>query len=348
MSTLLDIGIFADYHVKYALHVEEANPADPINPATQGKTMNRSLVFAAILALSAPLASQAGTTSVAPASAVAPADQFDVGPMLVERHGNHGSPMIFIPGLSSGPYVWDDAVREFGKDHVLYLVTLPGFNGRPAASGDLIAGADQWIGQLIATRKLVRPVLVGHSLGAILSIAYAEKHADQIGGVIAIDGLPVMPGTENMTLEQRPAMAAGVKQRFGDITQAAFAAQQKAFMHSAMGVMDAGTADVLAVRSAKSDPVAVIDYMAQVLALDLRKALPAIRVPVLVIMPFHEADMIAAGMPMTVQAKADYYSSLMAGTPKVTVVPVSPARHFAMLDQPQQVSDAIRIYLKSL
>jgi hypothetical protein len=36
--------------------------------------------------------------------------------------------------------VWEEAVREFGKDHVLYLVTLPGFGGGPAASGDLVAG----------------------------------------------------------------------------------------------------------------------------------------------------------------------------------------------------------------
>jgi pimeloyl-ACP methyl ester carboxylesterase len=69
---------------------------------------------------------------------------------------------------------------------------------------------------------------------------------------------------------------------------------------------------------------------------------------VLVIAPYNEADLKAAGMPMTVQMKTEYYKSLMAGTPKVTVVPVSPARHFAMLDQPKQVSDAIRAYLKAL
>jgi hypothetical protein len=51
---------------------------------------------------------------------------------------------------------------------------------------------------------------------------------------------------------------------------------------------------------------------------------------------------------MTAQMKADYYTSLMAGTSKLTVVPVSPARHFAMLDRPQDVTDAIRAYLKSL
>jgi pimeloyl-ACP methyl ester carboxylesterase len=311
--------------------------------------MNRSLVFAAVLALCAPLASHADTGAATSAvTASAAAETFEVGPMLVERHGSKGSPMIFIPGLSSGPYVWEDAVREFGQDHVLYLVTLPGFNGRPATSGDLVAGADKWIGELIASRKLVRPVLVGHSLGATFSIAYATRHPDQIGGVVAIDGLPVMPGTENMTPEQRPAMAAGMKQRMAGVTRPAFEAQQKAYMHSAFGVIDPATADMLAARSSRSDPAAVTDYATQVLALDLRRDLPQVRVPVLVIAPFHEADMKAAGMPMTVQMKTEYYKSLMMGTPKVTVVPVSPARHFAMLDQPKQVNDAIRAYLKEL
>jgi pimeloyl-ACP methyl ester carboxylesterase len=311
--------------------------------------MKRSLVFAAVLALCAPLASAGETGAAATIATASPAsEKFDVGPMLVERHGSQGSPMIFIPGLSSGPYVWEDAVREFGRDHVLYLVTLPGFNGRPAVEGDLVAGADKWIGELIASRKLARPVLVGHSLGATFSIAYATKHADQIGGVVAIDGLPVMPGTESMPPEQRPAVAAGMKQRMAGITRAAFEAQQKAYMHSAFGVMDPATADMLATRSAQSDPAAVTEYATQVIALDLRRDLPQIRVPVLVISPYNEPDMKAAGMPMTAQMKVDYYKSLMAGTPKVTVVPVSPARHFAMFDQPKQVSDAIREYLKAL
>jgi pimeloyl-ACP methyl ester carboxylesterase len=38
----------------------------------------------------------------------------------------------------------------------------------------------------------------------------------------------------------------------------------------------------------------------------------------------------------------------MQGAPKVEVTVVSPARHFAMIDQPQQVNDAIRKYLGSL
>jgi pimeloyl-ACP methyl ester carboxylesterase len=312
--------------------------------------MKRSLILAAAFALFTPLAGHAAD-SAAPAifaAASSAAETFDVGPMMVERHGSKGSPMIFIPGMSSGPYVWENAVREFGNDHVLYLVTLPGFNGRPAVGGDLVAGVDQWIGKLIDTRKLVRPVLVGHSLGATFSIAYAGKHPDQIGGVVAIDGLSVLPGTENLTPEQRPAMAARMKERMATVTKASFEGMQKAYMRSPFGVMDTGVADALAERSATSDPAAVSDYMAQLLQLDLRKTLPEIKVPVLVISPYHEADLKAAGMAMSVNDKLNYYKTLMAGTPKLTVVPVSPSRHFAMQDQPQQVADAMRAYLKSL
>jgi pimeloyl-ACP methyl ester carboxylesterase len=92
----------------------------------------------------------------------------------------------------------------------------------------------------------------------------------------------------------------------------------------------------------------VTDYMSKVLALDLRPALPEIRVPVLLVAPFHEADMKAAGMPMTPAMKTEYYKGLVAGTPRLTVVAISPSRHFAMLDQPQQVNEAIRAYLSGL
>lgn len=311
--------------------------------------MKIAIAFAALLCLAAPLHVHAAD-AVTPAllASSAPVEKFSVGPMLVERHGSRGSPMILIPGLSSGPYVWAETVRQFSGEHVMYVVTLPGFNGNPAAKGDLVAGADAWIGELIASRKLVKPVLVGHSMGAALSIAYAGQHPEQVGGVIMIDGLPVFPGAERMTAEQRVAMGTATKARMAGISQEMFAAQQQAYMRSAMGVMDQATADAVAVRSAQSDAAAVFEYMAQVLAMDVRSTLPAIKAPVLVIAPFHEGDAKAAGMNMTADGKAGYYKSLMAGTPNLTVMPVAPARHFAMLDQPKVVAEAIRGFMKSL
>jgi pimeloyl-ACP methyl ester carboxylesterase len=83
-----------------------------------------------------------------------------------------------------------------------------------------------------------------------------------------------------------------------------------------------------------------------VLELVLSPGLKNIQAPVLVISPYFDADGGQQGL--TANAKADYYRSLLQGAPKVEVVTVAPARHFAMIDQPQQVNDALRKYLASL
>ena len=44
----------------------------------------------------------------------------------------------------------------------------------------------------------------------------------------------------------------------------------------------------------------------------------------------------------------DTETSLMAGTPKLQVVSIAPARYFVMFDQPQMLAEALRAYLTSL
>ena len=66
---------------------------------------------------------------------IAPAESFAVQGMLVERHGQGGRPLVLIPGLSSGPWAWQDLVRRFSSERAVYVVTLPGFDGRPAPTG---------------------------------------------------------------------------------------------------------------------------------------------------------------------------------------------------------------------
>jgi pimeloyl-ACP methyl ester carboxylesterase len=187
-------------------------------------------------------------------------------------------------------------------------------------------------------------VIVGHSLGGTLGLALAEDQPAAIGGVVSIDGLPVMPGTETMAPSQRASLAESLRSRVA-AAPAAFAAQQQTYMRT-IGVLDMGKADELAKLSARSDPAAVGRYAAEVLSLDLRPGLKDIQAPVLVISPWHDLD--AAQQGVTDSAKTDYYRSLLDGAPRVQVVSVAPARHFAMLDQPQKVNEAIGAFLASL
>lgn len=308
--------------------------------------MKAALLFALILGATAPaMAQDAPQPANRFAAAIAPAERFELKGMLVERHGNGAQALVLIPGLATGGWVWQETVRELGKGHTIYVVTLPGFDGRPAFEGNPFDNAKAALAELIASRKLVKPVLAGHSLGATLAIALAEDRPDALGGVVAIDGLPVFPRTEDMPPDGRAAMAEGVRRQMAAAAGPAFAAQQRQYMRT-IGVVDMGKADDLAKLTSRSDPVAVADYAASVMALDLRPGLPKIRVPVLVLAPSYAPDAAMTGMSGS--DKVAYYRELMTGTPKLDVKLIDNARHFAMLDQPRAVNDALRQFLNNL
>jgi pimeloyl-ACP methyl ester carboxylesterase len=302
----------------------------------------------AALALGVIPASDAADPAPAPnryAATIAPAERFEVNGVVVERHGSGGRPLILIPGLASGSWVWQDTIRAFAPDHAIYVLTLPGFDGRPPAGPAPFAAARAAVLELIASRRLDKPVLVGHSLGGILALAVAEDRSATVGGVVSIDGLPVMPGTEDLPPDPRVQFAGQTRAQIGRQPAALFAQQQQTYMRT-IGVLDMSRADALAQLTARSDPASVGAWAADVLTLDLRPGLKSIQAPVLTIVPYLDLDSSQQGL--TPAAKADYYRALMEGTRKLQVVTVAPARHFAMFDQPQGITAAIRTFLDTL
>lgn len=278
--------------------------------------------------------------------AVNAAEPLRVGTMTVQQHGNHGQALVLIPGLASGGWVWDDVVETLKKDHLLYVVTLAGFDGTAPEKGKLIDRAGESLLELIRTQHLDKPVLIGHSLGGTLAIRFAQEHSDLISAVVAVDGLPIFPGFENLPAAQRVLMGESMRAQMARATPEQFAAQQLGFMKS-MGVIAQAKATELAARTSRSDPEATAQYMAEVVALDLRPGLPSITVPVLEICPYY-ADDYPKTRPRTEKEKTEYYRGLMKGTPKLEVVSIAPSRHFVMFDQPAAFSEALGKFLKSL
>lgn len=310
--------------------------------------LKASLLFALSIAGAVPAFAQ--TSPEAPnrftAALAAPAERFEIKGMLVERHGGGaGRPLVLIPGLASGGWVWQETVRAFAPSQPVYVVTLPGFDGRPAVEGNPLDAARAALLELIAARRLAKPVLVGHSLGGTLAIQLAADEPARIGGVVSLDGLPVMPRTEAMPPEQRAQMADNMGARMASVQGPAFVAQQRQYMRS-IGMVDMGKADDAARLTARSDPAAVGAYVGAVLGQDLRPRLPAIAAPVLLLAPWYAPDAGDGGM--TSGDKLAYYRELMTGTKRLEVAPIANARHFAMIDQPQAFNDALRQFLKTL
>lgn len=298
------------------------------------------------LSLAALPAPVAASTDLSAASRT-----FTVGTLRVQRYGMHGRAMILIPGLSSGPWEWRGTIVHFEKDHVIYALTLAGFDGTPApkAKTGFMTLADTSLLDLIQMHHIDKPVLIGHSLGGTLAIRFATEHSDLLSGVVAVDGLPVFP---LMSASQREATAQRMRQLIGHVSKAQFTAQQLRYMQT-IGLVNPDQAKHYAALSARSDPGATYEYMAEDFDLDLRPQLKNITVPLLEISPYYKPDFERYAKlnkrPLTTaEQKADYYQQLLDGAPHARVVSIDGARHFVMLDQPQKFFATLSGFLAGL
>lgn len=285
-----------------------------------------------------------GLLAVSAAAVAAPATTYTVGTLRVQQYGDHGRPLILVPGLGSGAWVWKDMIAHFKHDHVIYAVTLAGFDGVPAPKKDdhLFDEADASLLKLIQQRHIDKPVLIGHSLGGTLAIRFAEEHSDLLAGVVAVDGLPVFPMFARMTPDQRKAAAARMGAQIANATPAQFKAGQIGFMKH-VGVIDPAMAEQYGKLQARSNPAATAKYLVADTSADYRPDLDKIHVPLLEIMPYYAKD-----ARYTKKDTVAFYQQLLARAPQAKVVPISPSRHFVMLDQPAKFRHVIAEFLGKL
>ncbi|MGH8162054.1 MAG: alpha/beta fold hydrolase [Gammaproteobacteria bacterium] len=326
------------------------------------RIVKTSMFFLALLlpglALAAPAASthataaaktSMNTASLADLEAPKANKTYTVGTLRVQQYGNHGRPLILIPGLEGGSWVWRDTIGNFRSDHVIYAVTLAGFDGIPApkGGGSLFDRGDASLLKLIKSRHIEKPVLIGHSLGGTLSIRFAEQHSKLLSGVIAVDGLPILPGMERVSAKQRKVYAAQAEARIAKATPEQFHQGVIAFMVR-RDMLDAARAKRYAALNARSDQAASAKYFGEDMAADYRPGLKNIGVPLLEISPYNAPDFSKPPLVMTGEQKTKYYESLLAGAPHAKVVSISPARHFVMFDQPKQFQAALTTFLVGL
>jgi pimeloyl-ACP methyl ester carboxylesterase len=304
----------------------------------------RALCIAGLALLFAARAAAAAGPFAPPA---APAASFDAGTLHIDKYGTGKQPLVLIPGLASGPWTWYGTIARFAPDYSVYVVSLPGFDGRAATDKKPLFAqfaTDFWA--MLAANKMERPVVVGHSLGGTLAIALAEEHPERLSGIVALDGLPVFPTLASATAKQREAAAADVAHRFASLSPDKELESEKRFM-STIGTNKPEVVEAAAKLAARSDPRAIAAWLQEDFANDLRPNLAKINIPFLEIIPYNAPD-AKPPMAYTKEQTLAFYRSLVAGAPKVTVVAIEPSRHFVMLDQPEEFYKSLRQFLSSI
>lgn len=159
--------------------------------------------FWAVLAIVALIMSVAGYQYLT--VAVAPEYDPETMPLNYEIVGSGDKNMVLIHGLAGSKNYWKRGLEQITGTHRLLLVDLLGFGDSPKPQSEYTLEI-----QLTALEKVISAegfdkggsLIVGHSMGAIISLALFEKHPNWFKGATVI-GLPVFESRDQF-LEQMP------------------------------------------------------------------------------------------------------------------------------------------------
>jgi pimeloyl-ACP methyl ester carboxylesterase len=111
------------------------------------------------------------------------------GRLRVEDGGSGDLPLVFIPSLAGTIRHWHPQADHIRQDRRA-LIVEPRGNGRsdPPQDGDYsLAAMANDVDAVVTSLALRRFVLVGHSLGGGVTLAYAAAHQDRVPGLLLAD-----------------------------------------------------------------------------------------------------------------------------------------------------------------
>lgn len=266
-----------------------------------------------------------------------PRATFDAGISRVTEYGKpRAHPLIFVPGLGCGPWVWDRQIAALAPKYDIYALTLPGFDGRPMVGGDdLMRRAVDSIHTLVTSRHLTAPVVIGHSLGGTITVMFGETYPKDAGNLVTVEGgYPEAP-----TQKLRDAAVARAIAPYENVSQAQLgsALRNNMLQYTITRPSDVAAATALA---GTSRPKAVVDWMRAALFLDLTPELHEIQVPFTAIIPFDPAIDPYQGFK-TAAAKLHAYQAWVEHAKRGKVIMIQPSRHFVMIDRPSEFEAAL-------
>lgn len=254
----------------------------------------------------------------------------------VRVDGDGPRDIVFIPGHSSSPRVWDETIAHLGAGWTAHSIHVQGFAGAPVegnAEGPVAAPVAEDIARYIREQGLEKPIVVGHSMGGTIGMMLAARHPDLVGKLMVVDMVPFMgamfarPGT-NPTAEAVTPIADQMAAAMAASPREAYVAQATTAINGMINTADRREA-ALADMRATDQQVAAHAYR-ELIVTDLRPELPAIMAPT-------EVLYVTFNYPgMTPEMTDGIYAASFAGLPGVTLTRIDDSAHFIMWDQPAQ------------
>ncbi len=129
------------------------------------------------------------------------------------KWGEQGQPIVGVHGLTANAFCFQALADDLARDHQLYAYDLRGRgdSDKPEHGYSVPLHAED-LANVINALGLERPVLIGHSLGALTSLYFAAHYPDKLSKLVLVDAGAPLPWE---TPEEQPAWLTASISRLG-------------------------------------------------------------------------------------------------------------------------------------
>ena len=283
---------------------------------------------------------------------------------VVER-GKGPIDMVLVSGFGSGASVFEGFLRRNAERYHMLAVTLAGFEGTaapPMPPAGTSYGAQTWtrgaitaVTNLIAEKKLARPVLVGHFVnGTQVAARIALEHPEATRALVLLAGSPRYEPTEGspywpkgMTLEQKVKAVDDVlaPRWFKTVTRKTWVKGN--FVGSDYSVVDETRGGKAADRANEPPLPVLVRYLCEFHASDLKPDLAGLKPPLLLLQPaFTEALRADTKRKYLAGYLDEPWGDRFAGRPHTVVKFLEGAGILVMDDAAEEVDRTIAAFLE--
>ena len=249
-----------------------------------------------------------------------------------------GPALLLIPGYSCSGEVWKETVAALSTSYECHVLTLAGFAGQPAIDTPVLKTVKGDIIRYVKDKNLQKPALVGHSLGAFMSIWVASEAPALFGKLVCVDGVPFISalGKPQITVDSiknnpafNPEM---VIRNFQNLPEKGFV--DRTAMAMRWQVEDTARARQIAVWQYNSDRKTLATTIIEMSTTDLRAALKQIPQPVFVMGSIYQT-----------KEQSERWLKLQYGQTPNLLIKVADSKHFIMYDQPNWFISELTAFL---
>jgi len=98
------------------------------------------------------------------------------------RVGDDQAALVMLHGFALDARMWRRQVEEFGGEHRILLLDLPGFGPQAREVGEFEPAKE--VARAMSAAKLTRAHLIASSYGAAVAVDYALQHPDRVASLV--------------------------------------------------------------------------------------------------------------------------------------------------------------------